>query len=150
MVDKLQQMCIRDRHSRVRIVSKIAAERNGDTVLTPAEITHYCENNANELLYLLQSYEGTNYTYDKQLGVFIIGDDSLHDRVDAFLESLPNIVTTEQFKKYVDEAEEAEDIPKEMFEKAFLSLIHIFPVQGCSGNCRGTWAYLQHRCPCTC
>lgn len=106
-------------HSRVRIVSKIAAERNGDTVLTPAEITHYCENNANELLYLLQSYEGTNYTYDKQLGVFIIGDDSLHDRVDAFLESLPNIVTTEQFKKYVDEAEEAEDIPKEMFEKAF-------------------------------
>lgn len=106
-------------HSRIRIVSKIAAERNGDTVLTPAEIAHYCERDTSEISYLLQSYEGTNYTYDKQLDVFIIGDDSLHDRVDTFLESLPNIVTTEQFKKYVNEAEEAEDIPNEMFEKAF-------------------------------
>lgn len=107
-------------HSRVRIVSKIAAERDGDTILTATEIAHYCDNDSDELLYLLQSYEGTNYTYDKQLGVFVLGDDSLHDRVDAYLETLPNVVNDEQFEKYAAAAEDEEDIPKEMFEKAFL------------------------------
>lgn len=106
-------------HSRIRIISKIAAERNGDTVLTPAEISHFCGDSSAELLYLLQSYEGTNYTYDKQLDVFIVGDDSLHDRVDAYLEALPNIVAADQFEQLALTAEEDESIPKEMFEKAF-------------------------------
>lgn len=107
-------------HSRIRIVSKIAAERDGDTILTPTEIARYCNNDSEELLYLLQSYEGTNYTYDRQLNVFILGDDSLHDRVDAYLETLPKVITAEQFEKYAAEAEDEEDIPQEMFEKAFL------------------------------
>lgn len=107
-------------HSRVRIVSKIAAERDGDTILTPAEIALYCDDDAEELLYLLQSYEGTNYTYDRQLNVFILGDDSLHDRVNAFLETLPKVINDEEFKIYAAEAEDEEDIPQEMFEKAFL------------------------------
>lgn len=107
-------------HSRVRIVSKIAAERDGDTILTPTEIARYCNNDSDELLYLLQSYDGTNYTYDRQLGVFVLGDDSLHNRVNAYLETLPNVVNDEQFEKYAAAAEDEEDIPKEMFEKAFL------------------------------
>ena len=106
-------------HSRVRIVSKIAAERNGDTILSPTEISIFCEKYSMELLYLLQSYEGTNYIYDKQLNIFILGDDSLHDRVDAYLERLPNIVAVEQLKEFIAVAEEDENIPGEMFEKAF-------------------------------
>lgn len=106
-------------HSRIRIISKVAAERNGDTVLSPAEISRFCGNSSTELLYLLQSYEGTNYTYDKQLDVFIVGDDSLHDRVDAYLEALPNIVAADQFEQLTLTAEEDESIPREMFEKAF-------------------------------
>ena len=106
-------------HSKVRIISKIAAERNGDTVLFPVEIARFCGDYSTELLYLLQSYEGANYTYDKQLDVFIVGDDSLHERVDAYLEALPNIVAADQFDQLALAAEEDESIPKEMFEKAF-------------------------------
>lgn len=106
-------------HSRIRIISKIAAERNGDTVLSPMEISRFCGDASVELLYLLQSYEGTNYTYDKQLDVFVVGDDSLHARIDAYLEALPNIVVADQFEQLALAAEEDESIPKEMFEKAF-------------------------------
>lgn len=111
-------------HSKVRIVSKIAAERNGDTVLSPIEISRFCDNSSAELLYLLQSYEGTNYTYDKQLDVFILGDDSLPARVETFLDTLPNIVTAEQFEQMASVAEEDECIPKEMFAKAFCESYH--------------------------
>lgn len=106
-------------HSRIRIISKIAAERNGDTVLSPAEVSRFCGDASAELLYLLQGYEGTNYTYDKQLDVFIVGDDSLHARVDTYLEVLPDIVAVDQFEQLAATAEEDESIPKEMFEKAF-------------------------------
>lgn len=106
-------------HSRIRIVSKVAAERNGKTILSPTEIACYCENAPLELLYLLQSYEGTNYTYDKQLDVFVVGDDSLHDRIDAYLERLPDVVAIELFEQLALTAEEDESIPKEMFEKTF-------------------------------
>jgi len=106
-------------HSRIRIISKIAAERNGDIVLSPAKVSRFCGNYSTELLYLLQSYQGSNYTYDKQLDVFIVGDDSLHDRVEDYLEVLPNIVAVDQFTQLALTAEEDEGIPKEMFEKAF-------------------------------
>lgn len=106
-------------HSRIRIISKIAAERNGDSVLSPMEISRFCGDSSTELLYLLQSYEGINYIYDKQLDVFIVGDDSLHDRVDVYLEALPNIVAVDQFEQLALIAEEDKSIPKEMFEKAF-------------------------------
>ena len=111
-------------HSRIRIISKIAAERNGDTVLSPMEISRFCGDASVELLYLLKSYEGTNYTYDKQLDVFVVGDDSLHARVDTYLEALPNIVAADQFEQLALAAEEDESIPKEMFEKAFFESYH--------------------------
>lgn len=107
-------------HSRVRVISKISAERNGDKVLTPTEIAEYCPSNADELVFLLQSYESLNYSYDKELDVFVVGDDSLHDKVHAYLETLPDIVPLSELSIVLEEAQEEEDIPSEMLEKAFL------------------------------
>lgn len=107
-------------HSRIRIVSKISAERNGDNVLTPVEIGEYCGQNVTELLFLLQSYESANYTYDRQLDVFILGDDSIRGRVQNYIETLPDIVKANQLQTILTEAAEEADIPAEMLEKAFL------------------------------
>lgn len=108
------------RHSRIRIISKIAAERNGDTVLTPVEIENYCGEHTLELLFLLQTYESANYTYDRQLDVFVVGDDSITGRVQSSVESLPDIVKANQLNTVLSEAAEESDIPLEMLEKAFL------------------------------
>ena len=107
-------------HSRVRVISKIAAERNGDTVLTTAEIEEYCNANADELIFLLQSYDSINYNYDKELDVFIVGDESLQERVQAYIETLPDIIPSSDFLTILEEAQEEENIPSEMLEKAFL------------------------------
>ncbi len=107
-------------HSRIRIISKIAAERNGDTILTPAELEEYCGANTSDLLFFLQSYESSNYTYDHQLDIFIVGDDSISGRVQSSIESLPEIIRVNQLDSMLGEAAEEADVPVEMLEKAFL------------------------------
>lgn len=107
-------------HSRIRIISKISAERNGDTVLTPVEIKEYCGEHTSDLLFFLQTYESANYTYDRQLDVFVLGDDSIAGRVQSSIETLPEIVKASKLDSILGEAAEESDIPLEMLEKAFL------------------------------
>lgn len=107
-------------HSRIRIISKIAAERNGDIVLSPTEIEEYCGTHTSDLLFFLQSYESSNYTYDRQLDLFILGDDSISSRVQSCIELLPDIVSANQLESILGEAADETDIPYEMLEKAFV------------------------------
>lgn len=110
---------------RIRIISKISAERNGDTVLTPSEIGEYCEENVTELIYLLQSYKSANYTYDSQLDSFVVGDDSISDRIRNYIDSLPEIVKNSQLDKLLTTASEEVDVPAEALTKAFLDTYRI-------------------------
>ena len=107
-------------YSQIRIISKISAERNGDIVLTPVEIKEYCGEYTSDLLFFLQSYESANYTYDRQLDVFILGDDSIAGRVQSCIETLPEIVKASQLDNILGDAAEEADIPLEMLEKAFI------------------------------
>ena len=75
-------------HRQIRVISKISAERNGDTVITPEEIEDYSGDKTQELIYLLKGFSSSNYIYDNQLGVFIVGDDSMQGRIQNILESL--------------------------------------------------------------
>lgn len=107
-------------HSKIRIISKIAAERNGDTVLASADIEKYCGEHASDLLFFLQSYESANFTYDRQLDAFILGDDSITIRVQNSIENLPEIVKASQLSNVLGEAAEEADISPEVLKKAFL------------------------------
>lgn len=107
-------------NSQIRIISKISAERNGDIVLTTDEIKEYCGEYTSDLLFFLQSYESANYTYDRQLDVFVLGDDSITGRVQNCIETLPEIVKTSQLDSILGDAAEEADIPIEMLEKAFI------------------------------
>lgn len=112
-------------HGRIRIITKIAAERNGDSILTPAEIAEYCGTNTTELIYFLQSYKSANYTYDRQLDVFVVGDDSISGRVQNYLESLPDLIKVSQLESLLNDAAEEVDIPTEILKKAFLETYRI-------------------------
>lgn len=103
---------------RVKLIAKLAAEKNGDTVIHPAEIMKYSGEYANELLFLLRNYTSGTYTYDEQLDIFIIGDDTFHDRLDAFVESLPDVISVNVLDEYLEEAKEAHELPAEMVRTA--------------------------------
>lgn len=107
-------------NGRIKIILKISAERNGDLILTPAEIGDYCDANTEDLIYLLQSFQNADYIYDRQLDVFIVGEDSLQDRVQSYLETIPDIITIKQLDEILFSANEDEGIPKELLEKAFI------------------------------
>ena len=111
-------------NGHIKIISKISAERNSDSVLTSAEIGDFCGEYSEDLIYLLRSFQSVNYIYDSQLDVFIVGDDSLQDRVQSYLETLPDIISSKQLDEILDSAKE-EDIPEEMLKKAFEDVYHL-------------------------
>lgn len=51
------------------------------------------------------------------MDVFILGDDSLSSRVQAYLETIPDIISTSQLPAILAAASEDEDIPAEMLER---------------------------------
>lgn len=103
--------------SRARIVSKISADRNGDSILTPLEIESCCDKHFEELIFFLKSSTNNSYTYDPQLDVFVVGDDSLSERAQSYIESLPELFKTTDLETIINDAEETEDLPSELLLK---------------------------------
>lgn len=112
-------------YSRIRVVSKVSAEHNGNQLITPSNIEEYCGQNAKEFLYLLKSYENGSFTYDRQLDVFVLGDGSIQEQITMFVEKLPEIVKVEQLPEILAVAKEDEGITSDMLEKAFLDAYRI-------------------------
>lgn len=112
-------------NSRIRIISKIVAERDGDTILTPLEIEEHCHCNINELLFLLQNLESSNYIYDRRLDVFIVGDDSIRGCTQIAIENLPDIMKVSQLEVTLNNLTDEAGIPYEILEKAFFDAYHI-------------------------
>ena len=73
----------------LKLIAKISAEKNGDTVVTPADIKRFSGEYSTEVLFLFRKYKNLSYTYDEQFDVFIFGDNSLPNRVYSFVENLP-------------------------------------------------------------
>lgn len=103
--------------SQIKLIAKISAEKNGDIAITPADIERYAGDSSLELLYLLRNHKGGAYTYDEQLDVFIIGDDSLHGRIFSFVDALPNMFPVAKVPEYLERAKD-DDLPASMVEIA--------------------------------
>ena len=104
--------------SRIKLIAKISAEKNGASIITPADIERYSGDYSTELLFLLRTYKRGTYIYDDQLDVFIVGDDSLRNRVYAYIETLPEIFPRKKLSNYLETAEEENDLPGTMVEMA--------------------------------
>lgn len=107
-------------YSRIRLITRISAEKNGATTISSNDIEEHCRTNVTELLYFLRNYENVHYTYDEQLDIFIVGDDSLQERVRTTIDQLPDIVNVNQLSTILDKADEDGDIPMDILQKAFM------------------------------
>ena len=112
-------------YSRLRLITRIAAEKNGATVLTSADIEEYCTTDVVELLYFLRTCENTYYTYDDELDLFIIGGDSIQERVHSYVDSLPDLIKISQFPAILSDVCEDGDLPQDAFQKVFMETYHL-------------------------
>lgn len=105
--------------AKKRVLSKISAVRDSDTILSPVELRDYFGEYYSEMLFLLRTYDNPAFKYDSQLDVFVLGDESLASSAFEFVESLPSSFDDEKYREYLEMLEERE-IPLELFEKAFI------------------------------
>jgi len=75
---------------KAHILSKISAERNGDTVLSASELSEYFDDKYSEMVFLLRTSDSPSYYYDSQLDVFVMGDESISAVIGRIVESLPD------------------------------------------------------------
>ncbi len=117
-LERKMQRSFNARQARIKIISKINADKNNATIVTSADIAAFCPNHLQELLFLLRGCESSNFTYDKDLDVFIVGDDGIHERAMAFVEKLPDIIPSKSISQFYQEAKDEYDLPREMVDKA--------------------------------
>lgn len=114
------------RNSKVRILAKIAAEKNGATVLTRSDIEEYCPSHGEELLFFLCNSETSRYfIYDAQLELFTAIGDSLKDRLLAYFETLPDILNVNTLSEILSTAQDDYGLPSDLVEKTLLETYRI-------------------------
>lgn len=104
--------------SRLRILAKIYADQNGQSIITQEDIAEVSGNNASALIYLLRITESSFYSYDVQLDAFVFGDIDIGSRIQLFVDSLPDIIRKTELQDVLDLAKEQEDLSPEYVEKA--------------------------------
>lgn len=97
-----------------RILQKIYAARDGDSFLTRIELREYFGNDTELLCYLYKNSIAGNISYDKQLDVFIVEDKNMIDKVNEYVDSLPDKFKSSKlddlFKTGVNEYELSEEL----------------------------------------
>lgn len=101
-----------------RILSKISAELNGDTVLSSAELMPYFEDKYFEMVYLLRTSGSASFYYDSQLDLFVMGDESIDGMVSNIISKLPDAFDEKTYAEVIEDAVENQGIPQELIEKA--------------------------------
>ena len=117
-LERKMQRSFNARQARIKIISKINADKNNATIVTSADIAALCPDHLQELLFLLRGCESSNFTYDKDLDVFIVGDDGIHERAISFVEKLPDIIPSKNIPQFYQEAKDEYDLPQEVVDKA--------------------------------
>ena len=100
--------------SKAHILSKISAERNGDSVLSASELSEYFGDKYVELVFLLRTSDNPAYYYDSQLDVFVMGDESISDVISKIIESLPDSFDEKKYIAIIADAVDEQDIPQEL------------------------------------
>ena len=108
-----------DRHDgRIRIMPKLYAEQNGQSIITLEDIASVSGENTAALVFLLKDCKGSTYTYDHQLDAFVFGDNDLSSRIQDFVDTLPDVLHRTDYAEIIKIAQEAYDLDSEYVEKA--------------------------------
>jgi len=94
------------KESQVRFIAKVSAEKGGDPVIHREDIEKYIPSYAREFFFLLENSHNGNFTYDKGLDVLIVGNNSIPEKISAYVESLPDVFIAKKMVGYVTDATE--------------------------------------------
>lgn len=96
---------------------KISIDRNNDEVLTTSEIQEYLEEYTNVSLYLFRTVNNSNYLYDRNLDIFVIGNLNIAENVQFYIDNLPDIFSKDKFITFISESKDFE-LPEELVKKS--------------------------------
>lgn len=100
-----------------RILWKVFAIRGGDTVLTPTELSEYFGTYNDVFVYLLKNSEICKDYYDGYTDAFIMGDLSLAERAQEYIDSLSETFKVSDKNKLLNIGTEEYGIPNELLER---------------------------------
>lgn len=101
-----------------RLLLKIYAVRNGDDVLTPTELAEYFGDEVDLLMYMYRNNVSGDIIYDKQLDVFIVGDKNATEKVNDYIDSLPETFKDDKVEDFIRIGVEDYDLSEELLRKA--------------------------------
>lgn len=88
------------------ILQKIYADRDGDSVLTSNELMDYFGQDFSLFMYLFKETVQGDIIYDHTVDSFIIGDSTMQERVQEFVDGLPDTFYEGNVQGIIYEAEE--------------------------------------------
>lgn len=97
-----------------RVFNKLMVDQKEPIALTAAEVSELAGEYGIPFTYFLKINEFDNISYDKQLDTFILEDSSLVDRIQAYIDSLPDTFTEAKANTYLSEAENDLGYPSKM------------------------------------
>lgn len=107
--------------SKLKIVAKIYADKNGNNIITYEDIVEVSGDNAKALVYLLKISESSFYTYDDNLDAFVIGNVDISSRIHSYIDSLPDIFRKNEMQDILALAKEQKDLDFKYVEKAIFA-----------------------------
>lgn len=111
--------------SKVKILPKLYADSNGQSIIKLKTIEEISGNNATTLIYLLKETSGGRYTYDEQLDVFYFGENDLSSRIQDYIDTLPDVIKKRDISKILNTAQEEWDLDVEYVEKTLFDVYSI-------------------------
>lgn len=98
------------------IILKIVADEDGSCVLMPSVFDIYLLENAEVFRYLLKINEGEFHSifYDKELDLFVIGDEFLIEKAREYVEELPEQFNFTVFNELIERGFIEKNLPKEL------------------------------------
>ena len=101
------------------IVYKILAEMDGKNIILPSAFSVFFGTYGEMFCYLLKinEEEFDYFTYDKQVDVFVIGDESLISHIQEYVDEMPDTFNESQLGYYLDKGYKEYCYPKEITKK---------------------------------
>lgn len=103
--------------SRHKLLYKIAADRDGDMILTVDELSGFCKEYNNEVVYLLKMNKNPSYKYSKTMNVFLLESDGTEEsKVRSFIEDMPDVFEVKDLPVIFQDAED-ENVPVDVLKQ---------------------------------
>ena len=99
-----------------RIMFKIFLDMGEETGLSSMEIIDCLGTYGKEFVYLMKGCETEEINYDKQLDMFVIEDLSLTEKIQAYVESLPDAFPEGKLSEFLQIAVEENEYPEKMVQ----------------------------------